>query len=843
MSDESKKKSKLDSLKKAISEKNTEKKANKAVVSKVVSQVTKKPTRAKKSDVLSSTPLLPVRSSDIQAAPERMVLPVIPIREGVLFPSTESLLTFGRSVSLNAIKDSERTKKMVVLLTQRDPETNSPEPADLYEVGTLATIEKTLNVDQSVNALVRGIGRVKVARFTTVVPKLTAEVVNVPDENQDDEETEALVKHLQKEFRRAVHMGKPVEFLNFMKLMGGVTNGELVDQIASTLSIKTNEKQELLENVDVKSRLKKVIDLLAHEMKVLEIEKDVVNKTEEKFSKHMRDSVLRERLKTIQKELGELEDEEEVVDEYLKKLRKVKLEKETREKVQKEIKRLRAMSPNNPESGYIRSWLDTMFELPWDTRSSENVALNKAEKVLQKNHYGLEEVKDRIIEYIAVLMRRQEQAGSKKVGLPTILCFVGPPGVGKTSIGHSIAESLGRKFIKVSLGGIRDEAEIRGHRRTYVGSMPGKIVNGMKQAGTMNPVFMLDEIDKIGNDYRGDPSAALLEALDPEQNKEFVDHYLDVPFDLSEVIFITTANTLDTIPAALRDRLEIIQYSGYTEDEKFHIAKDHLMKKVLKANGLTAKNVKLGDQGILTVIRRYTRESGVRSLERTLSKLSRKVARELMEKEKLKSIAITPKKIREYLGPEEHDVTLTEEKDVVGLATGLAWTAVGGDVLFIEVALTPGKGEVKLTGKLGDVMKESAQTALTFVKANAKEFGIDPEAVQKSDVHIHVPEGAVPKDGPSAGVTMTTAIVSAFSKKPVKREVAMTGEVTLRGRVLRIGGLKEKSIAAHRAGSKVVLIPKDNERDLEKIPDTVKKDIKFIPVENVRDVLKKALKS
>jgi len=771
----------------------------------------------------------------------RQILPVIPIREGVLFPSTESVLTFGRSVSINAIKDSARTKKMVILLTQREAEIDNPQPGDLFQIGTLAVIEKTLHVDQSVNALVRGIGRAKVTRFTTVIPKLTAEVANLPDISEKSEEMEAMVTHLQKEFRRAVHMGKPVEFLNFMKLMGGVTEGELVDQIASTLSINTTEKQALLEMTNVKDRLRKVIDLLAHEMKVLEIEKDVVHKTQEKFDKHMRDSVLRERLRTIQQELGEMGDEDEIVDEYFNKLKKTKLSQDTKEKVEKEIKRLKAMSPNNPEAGYIRSWLDTVFEIPWEVRSLAKVKLPKAQMTLQKNHYGLEEVKDRILEYIAVLMRRQAQQGSNKVGLPTILCFVGPPGVGKTSIGQSIAESLGRKFVKVSLGGIRDEAEIRGHRRTYVGAMPGKIINGIKQAKTMNPVFMLDEIDKIGSDYHGDPSSALLEALDPEQNHGFVDHYLDVPFNLSEVIFITTANTLDTIPPALHDRLEIIRYSGYTEDEKYYIAKDHLLAKVLKANGLTSKFLKIPDSAIMAIIRRYTREAGVRSLERTLSKVARKAARELLENPRKKSLTIDPAKLKAYLGPEPFDVTLTEKKDLVGLATGLAWTEVGGDVLFIEVALIPGKGDVKLTGKLGEVMKESAQTALTFVKANAAEFGIDPKKIQKTDVHIHVPEGAVPKDGPSAGVTITTAIVSAFTKRAVRREIAMTGEVTLRGRVLRIGGLKEKSIAATRAGSKIILIPKDNERDLEKIPDSVKAQISFIPIEDVREVIAQAL--
>lgn len=803
---------------------------------------TKKQTAQKlRQTMLSSTALKKPTGERINVGVEREILPVVPIREGVLFPSTESVLTFGRSVSLNAIKDSAKTKKMVLLLTQRNPEVDNPQPADLYEVGTIALIEKTLHVDSSINALVRGVGRARVKQFTTVEPKLTAEIESLPEIQSDSEETEAMVSHLQKEFRKAVHMGKPVEFLNFMKLMGGVTHGELVDQIASTLSINTQEKQNLLEMINVDKRLKFVIDHLAHEMKVLEIEKDVVHKTQKSFDKHMRDNVLRERMRTIQKELGEIDDEEEVVDEYIKKLKKAKLTKDTKQKVEKEVKRLRAMSPNNPEAGYIRSWLDTIFELPWDSRSGHVADLKAAEKELAKNHYGLQEVKDRIMEYIAVLQRKQHQAKTKQVSLPTILCFVGPPGVGKTSIGQSIAESLGRKFVKISLGGIRDEADIRGHRRTYVGAMPGKVINALRQAKSLDPVFMLDEIDKVGSDYRGDPSAALLETLDPEQNKTFVDHYVDVPFDLSEVIFITTANTLDTIPPALRDRLEIIRYSGYTEEEKFQIAKKYLLSKVLKANALTNKNISISDKILQTVIRRYTQEAGVRSLERTLSKIARKAARELSIHSKKQRITITSKKLRQYLGPESYDITVTEKSDTVGLATGLAWTSMGGDVLFIEVALTKGKGQVKLTGKLGDVMKESAQAALTFVKANAAELGIDPERLQQTDVHIHVPEGAVPKDGPSAGVTITTAIVSAFTNKAVRKDMAMTGEVTLRGRVLRIGGLKEKSLAARRAGSTTILIPKENERDLEKIPTSVKKTITFIPVENVREVLKHTL--
>lgn len=778
---------------------------------------------------------------------EDLVLSAIPIREGVLFPGTESVLTFGRKVSVNAIKTAAKNKKLVVLITQKNPTIDQPKPEELYRVGTLAIIEKTLKTDESINALVRGIGRVRIDQFITTEPHFTVAVTKLAEISATDDELRALVNHLQKEFRKAVHMGKPVEFLNFMKLMGGVTDGELVDQIASTLNISTTQKQVLLETLAVKERMKLVIDHLAHEMNVLEIEKDVVHKTQEKFDKTMRENILRERLRTIQKELGELEDGEEVADDFAKKLKKTKLTAEATKKVKKEISRLKQMSPNNPEAGYIRTWLETVFELPWETRTKAEIHISKASEVLEKNHYGLEKVKDRILEYVAVLQLKQKAAEKKKAQLPTILCFVGPPGVGKTSIGRSIAEALGRKFVKISLGGVRDEAEIRGHRRTYVGALPGKIITGIKQAGTLNPVFMLDEIDKLGSDFRGDPSAALLEALDPEQNSSFEDHYLDLPFDLSEVIFITTANTLDTIPPALRDRLEIIRYSGYTEDEKFAIAKRYLLDKTLKATSLSNKQVALPDNILHLIIQRYTREAGVRSLERTLNQVLRKSARALLEDlEKKKkpaqtTLTITPKKLRQYLGPEPFDATQTEATNQVGLATGLAYTAVGGDILFIEVALTPGKGQIVLTGKLGDVMKESAQAALTYVKAHSDELGIKAEKLQKTDVHIHVPEGAVPKDGPSAGITIATAIVSAFTAIPVKKDIAMTGEVTLRGRVLRIGGLKEKSIAAHRAGSKTILIPKDNERDLVELPKTIKKEIVFIPVATVAEVLKEAL--
>jgi len=780
------------------------------------------------------------------APPEQtpIVLPAIPIREGVLFPGTESVLTFGRALSRRAIKAAGIGVKHVVLLTQKNPQKNSFTPADLYQTGTLAVIEKTLDGGESINALVRGIARVQIVSFQQLQPHMMVTALRLPDIEEKDAELQALVSHLQKEFRKAVHMGKPVEFLNFMKLMAGVTNGELVDQIASTLNISTEQKQQILQTVAVKERMKLVINHLAQEMRVMEIEKDVVHKTQANFDKHMRENVLRERLRTIQKELGELEDEEEIVLDYEAKLKRLRASKDIKVRLTKEIRRLRQMSPNNPEAGYVRTWLDTIFELPWGKYSKSSPDLTKAEKILNKQHYGLEKVKDRILEYIAVLTLKQAAAKTKNAKLPTILCFVGPPGVGKTSIGRSIAESLGRKFVKASLGGVRDEAEIRGHRRTYVGALPGRIMSSIKQANTSNPVIMLDEVDKLGADFRGDPSAALLEALDPEQNNTFEDHYIDFPFDLSQVIFITTANTLDTIPPALRDRLEVIRYSGYTQEEKFQIAKRHLLTKVLTANGLSKCVLTLHDKIIQTIISRYTREAGVRELERTLSTVARKVARVRLAKNYAasRSFTVTGKLLAEFLGPAEYDETLAELEDTIGVATGLAWTSVGGDVLFIEVALTPGKGTVQLTGKLGEVMKESAQAALTYVKAHAKDFKISGKQLNTTNVHVHVPEGAVPKDGPSAGVTIATAMVSAFTNKPIRKEVAMTGEISLRGRVMRIGGLKEKSIAAHRAGCTKILIPKDNERDLVDIPQTVRDAITFIPVATIQEALQHALR-
>lgn len=770
----------------------------------------------------------------------QLTLPVIPIREGVLFPSTESVLTFGRKLSLQAIKEGKGDGKYVVLLTQKQANLEKPKTTDLYQTGTLAIVEKTLVNGDSVSALVRGVGRVKVQHFIQNRPFMLASVEKIYDLFERDDELTALSNQLQKLFKKTVQMGKQIEFLNFIKLLSGVNEGEIADQIASTLNLSTKEKQAILEITVVKERIKKIIFYLSKEIKVLEIEKDVSKKTQAKFDKNMRESILRERLHTIQKELGEMDDEEEIINEYTRKLKKSKFPKEVAERVQKEIKKLEQMSPNNPESSYIRSWLDIVLELPFDKSQNKQIDIKKAATVLNKDHFGLEDVKDRVLEYMSVLQLKQKQSKAKAQNIPTILCFVGPPGVGKTSIGRSIAQALGRNFTKISLGGVRDEAEIRGHRRTYVGAMPGRIIKAITNAKSVNPVFMLDEIDKLGNDFHGDPSSALLEVLDPEQNHAFEDHYLDFPFDLSKVLFIATANTLETVPDALRDRLEIIQYAGYTAEEKFQIAKRYLLPKAILANALSKSALTMNDSILQKIIKHYVKEAGVRDLERQINKIMRKVARELIETKQNK-IVIDQKKLKKYLGPEIFDESLTEKDNQVGLATGLAWTSVGGDVLFVEVALSPGKGQIKLTGKLGEVMKESAQAALTYVSAHHKELNIKIETINKSNIHIHVPEGAVPKDGPSAGVTIVTALVSAFTKRPVRKDVAMTGEITLRGRVLRIGGLKEKAIAAYNAGSRIIIIPKENERDLEKILPLLKNKVTFKPVTDVSEVLKIAL--
>ncbi|MDP3988155.1 MAG: endopeptidase La [Candidatus Levybacteria bacterium] len=760
------------------------------------------------------------------------IIPIIPIRDGIIFPHTDSVLTFGRPKSLAALESSFQHERIVCFVLQKNPKLNDPSPSDLYTVGTLSRIERMIRTDGEINAQVKGLSRVKILSYEEHDSFFLAKVEELKEEVVDNPEVKALCNHLINEFRRAMNLGKATDFLVFMNIMSEHSASELSDLIASVLDLKPTERQALLEEINVRTRLEKITEYLAKEIKILEIEKRIASKTQERFEKGAREVMLRERLKTIETELGEGEEGGEIR-ELLDKIKKAGMPEDVEEKAKKEVKKLGQMNQFNPEGGYIRNYLDWLISLPWSVESKNNVNIKSAEKILDEDHFGLKKVKERIIEYLAV----HKLAGKMK---GPILCFVGPPGVGKTSIGKSIARALGRKFVRVSLGGIRDEAEIRGHRRTYVGALPGRIIQGVKDAETKNPVFMLDEIDKVGADFRGDPSSALLEALDPEQNNQFSDHYLEVAFDLSDVMFITTANVLDTIPPALRDRLEVIHFAGYTQDEKFHIADDFLLKKQMEAHGLKEKNVELENDAIRHIIQYYTREAGVRSLERQIASIFRKVAKKVAEGKKEK-IIVSPKTVAKFLGPEKFTSTILEKKDEVGISTGLFWTEAGGGILFIEVALMPGKGSLTLTGQLGDVMKESCQAAMSYIRARANQFGLPDKFYQKIDVHVHVPEGAVPKDGPSAGIAITSAIISALTKIPVKRKVGMTGEITLRGRVLEIGGVKEKVIAAHSAGLRTIILPKENKKDLEDVPKEVIKDLKFIFVSHMDEVFDIAL--
>lgn len=762
------------------------------------------------------------------------LLPIIPIRDGIIFPNTDSVLTFGRPKSLAAIESSFKSERLVCFVLQKNSKIIEPTTDELYQIGTIARIERMIKTNGEINAQVKGIARCKILSFDDHKYFIIGKVEELKEETEDTPEIKALTNHLVSEFRVAMNLGKATDFLVFMNIMSENTPSELADLISSVLDIKISERQELLETTNVRQRLEKVADYLAKEMKILELEKKISSKTQERFEKGAKEALLRERIKTIEKELGQFDEEGGAeVKELMEKAKKSNMPEDVLEKVKKELKKLSQMNQFNPEGGYIRNYVEWLVSLPWGIESKDNIDIKLAENILEEDHFGLKKAKERVIEYLAVRKLSGKMRGP-------ILCFVGPPGVGKTSIGKSIARALGRKFVRVSLGGIRDEAEIRGHRRTYVGALPGRIIQGIKDAGTRNPVFMLDEIDKVGADYRGDPSSALLEALDPEQNNSFSDHYLEVPFDLSNVLFIATANVLDTIPPALKDRLEVISFVGYTQDEKFNIAKNFLLKKLRETNGLKEEQITVIDEALRFLIQYYTREAGVRNLERKLASVFRKTAKQIAE-EKVKSLIITSKIVEKFLGPRMFSATLIEEKDEIGMSTGLAWTEAGGDILFIEVALMPGKGNLILTGQLGDVMKESCQAALSYIRARAKQFGLADNFYQKLDIHIHVPEGAVPKDGPSAGLAITTAMVSALTKIPVKRTLAMTGEITLRGRALEIGGVKEKVIAAHRAGIKIVILPKENKKDLEDVPKEVIKDLKFYFVEHMDEVLPIAL--
>lgn len=773
--------------------------------------------------------------------PVKKILPLIPLRNLVLFPSVETSLFFGRKESMNSLLYAyDNTNKLVIVTTQQNSKIENPKIGDLYTVGVLARIEHILHTDGSLHAIVKGISRVNIVNLTQTEPHFMAEFVDLPIISESVTDIQQSAQALMDQLKKAFSVGRQFDLPAIMQLSTGVSSSDLADQVAFSVEAKIPEKQSLLETLLVSQRLRAATEFLVREMKVAELERNIEEKTQEKFNTGMKRNVLEERKRQIEKELKKLgkTSDSETGDIY-KKIHKSLMPKDIKKKVLKELSRLEEMGSMAPESSYIRTYLETVVELPWGKYGKSTLSLNQAEKILNDDHYGLKDIKDRILEYLSVIkLKEAQKTKGDGVNTANILCFIGPPGVGKTSLGKSIAKALNRSFIRASLGGIRDEAEIRGHRRTYVGAMPGRIIKGLKDAKSMNPVFMLDEVDKIGADYRGDPSSALLETLDPEQNREFGDHYLDFPMDLSKVFFILTGNEISTIPYALRDRLEIINFSGYTQEEKFHIARKYLINKELAANGLVPKDVpEISDETLKYIIDKYTREAGVRGLERTIATLFRKVAKNKVLGKK--TVDLNDRKVvQKFLGPEKFSSQIKGKKDEVGVSTGLAWTSVGGEILSIEVNIMPGKGSLILTGKLGSVMKESCQAALSFVRSQAKEWGIKQD-FHKVDIHIHVPEGATPKDGPSAGGAITTALVSALKGIAVPREIGMTGEITLRGKILEIGGLKEKSIAAHRAGLTTVFIPQDNQKSLVDVPAEVKKSIKFIPVEHYSEIYKK----
>lgn len=760
------------------------------------------------------------------------VYPVLPLRDIVLFPHVVAPLFVGRDKSVAALDNAIAFNKPILLVAQTDSLMDTPHTGDLYPVGTLATVLQMIKLpDGTVKVLVEGKSRARVKDWTQNEAFFEAYTEILQDKETKQNEVEALMRSVRDSFSVYVHLEKQInpEILNALEKIQKPE--ELADVIATHLNVKLEDKQKLLEQNSLSARLELLFKLMEKEVEVLEVERKIRKRVKKQMEKSQREYYLNEQMKAIQQELGD-EDGNEAGD-LEKKIKEAGMSKEATEKALSELKKLKMMGPMSAEAGVIRNYLDWLLALPWQKKDKLQTDLAEAKRILDEDHYGLDKVKERILEFLAVQKRTNSVKGS-------ILCLVGPPGVGKTSLGQSIARATGRRFVRASLGGMRDEAEIRGHRRTYIGSMPGKIIQNMKKAKTINPLFLLDEIDKLGNDYRGDPSSALLEVLDPEQNTTFNDHYLEVDYDLSHVMFITTANTLK-MPRPLLDRMEIIQLSGYTEREKVEIAKRHLIPKQLKTAGLKPEELSISDDALLDMIRRYTRESGVRNLEREIANIARKVVKEI-QLDNLKSVSITSKNLKKYAGIPKYNFGVAEEEDQVGTTTGLAWTEVGGEILSIEAVTMPGKGNTLLTGQLGDVMKESIEAARSFVRAHHAQFGIASEMFEKNDLHVHVPEGATPKDGPSAGIAMMTSLVSAMTGIPVRKNVAMTGEITLRGHVLPIGGLKEKLLAALRAGIKTVIIPEENKKDLEEIPDEVKDNIRIVPVSRAEEVLKIALK-
>lgn len=761
------------------------------------------------------------------------VYPVLPLRDIVVFPHMIVPLFVGRDKSVRALEDVMQDDKKILLVTQRNAADDDPSPDDIYDIGTIGTVLQLLKLpDGTVKVLVEGGDRARINRYTSTVAFFEAEAEVIAEQEGDEQEVEALSRAVVGQFEQYIKLNKKIPPEVLVSVNQIEEPAKLADTIASHLALKISDKQELLETAGVMERLERVYGFMEGEIGVLQVEKRIRTRVKRQMEKTQREYYLNEQMKAIQKELGETDEGRDDLAELEEQINKTKLSKEAREKALQEFKKLRNMSPMSAEATVVRNYLDWLVNIPWKKRSKIKKDISHAETVLDADHYGLEKVKERILEYLAV------QARVGKVKGP-ILCLVGPPGVGKTSLGKSIAKATGRNFVRMSLGGVRDEAEIRGHRRTYIGALPGKVIQGMKKAKTSNPLFLLDEIDKLGQDYRGDPSSALLEVLDPEQNNSFQDHYLEVDYDLSDVMFVTTANTL-RMPQPLLDRMEIIRLSGYTEDEKVQIARRHLIEKQVTEHGLRKGEWTISDEALYDLIRYYTREAGVRNLERELANLARKAVKEIVQNGK-KRVSITPKNLDKFAGVRRYRYGEVEEKDLVGVTTGLAWTEVGGELLSIEALTLPGKGKVTSTGKLGDVMKESVQAAESFVKSRSLTFGIQPTVISSRDIHVHVPEGATPKDGPSAGVAMVTSIVSVLTGIPVRRDVAMTGEITLRGRVLPIGGLKEKLLAALRGGLKTVLIPKDNEKDLSEIPDNVKKGMKILPVSTVEEVIGHAL--
>ncbi|QKS71885.1 endopeptidase La [Paenalkalicoccus suaedae] len=761
-------------------------------------------------------------------------LPVLPLRGLLVYPTMVLHLDVGRKKSVSALEKAMVEDNQIFLVTQKEVSTEEPEEADMYTIGTVATVKQMLKLPNgTIRVLVEGLYRGRIESFQQSEEYDTVGIEKIDERQEATVEEQALMRNVLEQFEQYIQLSKKISQETYATVADISEPGRLADIVASHLPLKMVQKQEVLETLTLEERLKLILRTLSNEREVLGLEKKIGQRVKKSMERTQKEYYLREQMKAIQKELGDREGKEGETEELRERIYDASMPEAIEEKALKELQRYEKMPANAAESSVIRNYIDWLVQLPWNDETEDLHNIKRSESILNEDHYGLEKVKERVLEYLAVQQLTKELKGP-------ILCLAGPPGVGKTSLARSIARSLGRNFVRMSLGGVRDEAEIRGHRRTYVGAMPGRVIQGMKKAGTTNPVFLLDEIDKMANDFRGDPSAALLEVLDPEQNNTFSDHFIEDPYDLSKVMFVTTANNISTIPAPLRDRMEIINISGYTEVEKLEISKGYLLPKQIKDHGLSKSQLQMRDDAILEVVRYYTREAGVRNLERQLATVARKAAKMIVSEEK-KRVVVTPKNIESMLGKRYFRYGKAELEDQIGAATGLAYTVAGGDTLQIEVALSPGDGKLTLTGKLGDVMKESAQAAFSYIRSKSGELSVAPDFNKKHDIHIHVPEGATPKDGPSAGITMATALISALTNQPVKKEVGMTGEITLRGRVLPIGGLKEKAMSAHRAGLTHIIMPKDNEKDLDDIPESVKKDLTFLPVSHLDEVLKHAL--